>query len=153
MVYFVLLEKDNVMDNQRVKFSALIIAVAVITIGWITVGTGSEEVPYVSIDELTQKQGEWTQNRFRMGGLVEAGSIVYSENNLRVDFVIHQDDSRLQVTYKGLPPDMFKDGAEVIIEGGYKENVFIADNLMTKCASRYEEDLTAPENAPHDIES
>ncbi len=140
------------MDNQRVKFSALIIAVAIIAIGWITVGTGTEEVPYVSIDELVGKQGDWTQDRFRMGGLVEEGSIVYSENNLRVDFVLNQDASRLRVSYKGLPPDMFTDGAEVIIEGEYKDELFAADNLMTKCASRYEEDITAPENQPHEVE-
>jgi len=35
-------------------------------------------------------------------------------------------------------PDLFKDGAEVIVEGKYDEGLFIADNLMTKCASRYE---------------
>ncbi len=140
------------MDNQRVKFSALIIAVAVIAIGWITVGTGTEEVPYVSIDELVQKQGTWTQDRFRMGGLVEEGSIVYSEDNLRVDFVLYQDENRMNVSYKGLPPDMFTDGAEVIIEGEYRDQVFAADNLMTKCASRYEEDLTNPDQLPHEVE-
>lgn len=140
------------MDNQRVKFSALIIAVAVIAIGWITVGTGTEEVPYVSISELVQKEGNWTQDRFRMGGLVEDGSIVYSEDNLRVDFIMYQADSRLHVTYTGLPPDMFADGAEIIIEGEYKDDVFIADNLMTKCASRYEEDITDPDNPPHELE-
>lgn len=140
------------MDNQRVKFSALIIAVAVITIGWITVGTGTEEVPYVTIDELVQKQGSWTQDRFRMGGLVEAGSIVYSEDNLRVDFVMQQDDSRLHVAYRGLPPDMFTDEAEIIIEGEYNDGIFTADNLMTKCASRYEEDLTDPDHTPQEVE-
>jgi cytochrome c-type biogenesis protein CcmE len=140
------------MDNQRVKFSALIIAVAVITIGWITVGTGTEEVPYVTIEELVQKQGSWTQDRFRMGGLVEAGSIVYSEDNLRVDFVMQQDESRLHVAYKGLPPDMFADDAEIIIEGEYNDGIFAADNLMTKCASRYEEDLTEPDHTPQEVE-
>ncbi len=140
------------MDNQRAKFSALIIAVAVIAIGWITVGTGTEEVPYVSITELVDNQANWTQDRFRMGGLVEEGSIVYSENNLRVDFVLHQGASRLQVSYLGLPPDMFTDGAEVIIEGEYKNEVFTADNLMTKCASRYEQDPTEPDNQSSEVE-
>ena len=38
---------------------------------------------------------------------------------------------------------MFKDGADVIVEGTYTQaGVFEADNLMAKCASRYEADVT-----------
>ena len=36
---------------------------------------------------------------------------------------------------------MFKDGSEVIVEGIFDGEVFFADNLMTKCASKYEGDL------------
>ncbi len=130
------------MESQRSKFVILIVAITLVTFGWITVGTGTEEVPYVSIDELLQKPGGWKQTRFRMGGLVEEGSISFSEDRLNVEFVIHQEDDRLNVTYSGLTPDMFADGAEVIIEGEYKDGVFTADNLMTKCASRYEVNIT-----------
>ena len=53
--------------------------------------------------------------------------------------------------YTGLTPDMFRDGAEVIIEGQLHEGVFVADNLMTKCASKYELDLENPEALPHEV--
>ena len=129
------------MKSQRTKFVVLIVAVALLAFGWITIGTGTVEVPYVSISELAAKQGTWKQNRFRLGGLVEAGSIAYSPDRLSVRFVVYQGESRLPVQYRGLPPDMFKDGAEVIIEGEYQDGVLAADNLMTKCASRYEVDL------------
>ena len=132
------------MDSQRRKFVILIVVVSLITFGWITVGTGTEEVPYVSIEELLEKQGTWKQDRFRMGGLVKEGSIAYSSDRLHVEFTIFQDDDRLSVHYTGLTPDMFRDGAEVIIEGQFHEGVFLADNLMTKCASRYEVDLMDP---------
>ena len=36
---------------------------------------------------------------------------------------------------------MFKDKAEVIVEGNYVDGIFIADQLQTKCASRYEGEL------------
>ena len=39
---------------------------------------------------------------------------------------------------------MFKDDAEVIVEGRLQGDLFVANNLMTKCASRYEVDLTEP---------
>jgi cytochrome c-type biogenesis protein CcmE len=123
------------------KFVILIVAVAVVTFGWITISTSEEEVPYVGISELLERQGTWKQDRFRLGGLVEAGSIAYSSDRLSVDFVMVQGEARLPVHYSGLTPDMFQDESEVIIEGEYREGVLYADNLMTKCASRYEVEI------------
>lgn len=133
------------MDSNRRKFAILIIAVTVLTFGWITVGTGAEEVPFVSVEQLVNPDKEWKQDRFRLGGYVENGSIEYSADRLTVAFVMEQDDSRLNVKYEGLAPDMFTDEAEVIIEGAYVDGIFIADNLMTKCASRYETEIEVDE--------
>lgn len=126
------------MKNQRLRFVILIAAAALIVFGWITIGTEEEEVPYVSIAELHENHEAWKQNRFRLGGLVEAGSIVYSTDRLSVDFVMVQGRERLPVHFTGLTPDLFKDSAEVIVEGEYRDGVLQAGNLMTKCASRYE---------------
>ncbi|MCH7938546.1 MAG: cytochrome c maturation protein CcmE, partial [Candidatus Marinimicrobia bacterium] len=76
------------MQNQRTKFVVLIVVAAVVTMGWIVIGTGPEEVPYVSIEELHAREGQWVQTRFRLGGLVEEGSISYSDDRLNVDFII-----------------------------------------------------------------
>ena len=43
--------------------------------------------------------------------------------------------------YERTRPDLFKDGAEVIVTGQYINGTFYADELQTKCASRYEGDL------------
>ena len=131
------------MKSQRRKFTILIVSVALIVFGWITIGTGAEEVPYVSITELRAIAAVTAHDRFRLGGLVSDGSIAYAPDHLSVDFLMHQGEKHLPVRFKGLTPDLFKDGAEVIIEGQYIDGVLHADNLMTKCASRYEVDLTA----------
>ncbi|UCD38072.1 MAG: cytochrome c maturation protein CcmE [Fidelibacterota bacterium] len=120
------------------KFVIFIVAAALIAFGWITIGNEGEEVPYVSIVELHESQDMGEQRRFRLGGLVETGSISYSADRLSVDFVMAQGDERLPIHYRGLMPDLFADSVEVIIEGEYHDDVFLADNLMTKCASRYE---------------
>ncbi|UCH61807.1 MAG: cytochrome c maturation protein CcmE [Fidelibacterota bacterium] len=136
------------MKSQRSKFVILIAAVALIVFGWLTIGTEEEEVPYVSIAELHENPNRWEQRRLRLGGLVEAGSIVYSADKLSVDFVMVQGDDVLPVHYSGLTPDLFQDSVEVIIEGEFRDDVFAADNLMTKCASRYEVDAGAPGTDP-----
>ena len=47
----------------------------------------------------------------------------------------------MAVKYDRTRPDLFKDGAEVIVTGQYLNGIFYADELQTKCASRYEGDL------------
>ena len=49
--------------------------------------------------------------------------------------------TRALVNFNGTRPDLFKDEAEVIVEGNYINGVFVADQLQTKCASRYEGEL------------
>ncbi len=76
----------------------------------------------------------------RVHGFVVEGSI---EKNLPagyVDFVIHDQDERtLSVRYADIDvPDLFRDGAEVVVEGRVSEGVFVADRVMAKCPSKYE---------------
>jgi cytochrome c-type biogenesis protein CcmE len=42
------------------------------------------------------------------------------------------------VVYKGVRPGSFEDGVEVLVEGRYKDGVFTAENVLTKCPSKYE---------------
>ena len=127
--------------NNKNKFIIAIVAFAVLVIGWITVGFESAEVPYVSVSDLINKRESYSQSRFRLGGNVEPGSIFYSDDQLTVNFNLKQGNSKLPVKYTSAAiPDLFKDGAEVIVEGAYAKGLLTADNLMTKCASRYDEE-------------
>ena len=77
-----------------------------------------------------------------MGGLVKSGSInITPHNQLECSFSLQQGEHNVDVFFSGIRPDMFKDEAEVIIEGNYYDGKFSADQLQTKCASRYEGDL------------
>lgn len=125
------------------KFMLVIVVFAALTIGWISLDFKSEEIPYVSVSDLIEKHDTYSQDRFRLGGNVEEGSIFYSEDKLTVNFELRQGDSLLPVKHTSAAiPDLFMDGAEVIVEGAYTDGILYADNLMTKCASRYEEEGT-----------
>ena len=124
------------------KFSVVIGALAVILMIWVVMGFEGNELPYVTIVELKDVTSQRPAKRFRLGGNVEEGSILRSESDqLDLTFVLEQDTETLPVRYHKIVPDMFSDGAEVIVEGYYVNGEFKADNLMTKCASRYEGDL------------
>ena len=79
--------------------------------------------------------------------LVKNGSIEISEaNQLDCIFILKEGENELAVNYNKTRPDLFKDGAEVIVTGEYLNGVFYADELQTKCASRYEGDLRDESN-------
>lgn len=124
------------------KFAAVIISFALLMMVWVGLGFEGNELPYVTIQDLTTKETVKPGKRFRLGGNVKEGSIIRSETDpLALSFVLLQEEQQLPVSYHKIVPDMFKDGSEVIVEGIFNGERFYADNLMTKCASRYEGDL------------
>ena len=72
-------------------------------------------------------------------GNVKEGSI--QKSGIQAHFTIEKDDLLLKVffTGKNLLPDTFKDGSQAAVEGIFdvQKQIFIADKVMAKCASRY----------------
>ena len=115
--------------------------VALFWIYWVSVNPMDEKamVKFISVQEVLQSKNH---ERVRIGGIVADGSIILSSTNrLEVVFTLKEGDLFLPVEFIGTRPDLFKNGAEVIVEGLYQEGSFYADILQTKCASRYEGDL------------
>jgi cytochrome c-type biogenesis protein CcmE len=75
--------------------------------------------------------------RFRLGGLVETGSVVRGEGT-SVRFVITDQAKTLPVTYIGVLPDLFREGQGVVAEGMLEpDGVFHADNVLAKHDEKY----------------
>ena len=127
--------------QYRKKFTVVILSVTILVIGWITLDFKASEVPFISVEDLLNHHSEYYQDQFRLGGNVHSGSIKYSKDKLTVKFIMDQGEHNLPVIYTSAAlPDLFSDDADVIVVGSYTDGVLVADNLMTKCASRYEEE-------------
>src|SRR3978361_2499279 len=75
--------------------------------------------------------------RFRLGGLVENGSLVRGDN-LAVSFKVSDGGATLPVTYKGILPDLFREGQGVVAEGVLDAaGVFKADTVLAKHDETY----------------
>jgi cytochrome c-type biogenesis protein CcmE len=75
--------------------------------------------------------------RFRLGGLVETGSVVRDEGTT-VRFVITDQAKTLAVTYAGVLPDLFREGQGVVAEGVLEpDGVFHADDVLAKHDENY----------------
>ncbi len=74
--------------------------------------------------------------RFRLGGLVEEGS-VKKPGGAITTFRVTDLTSTIAVSYKGLLPDLFREGQGVVAEGRLKGGVFIADEVLAKHDETY----------------
>ena len=87
----------------------------------------------------------------RIGARVVPGSIKRDpggrEYSFRVVDTTKNAVDTLNVFYKGLAPDTFTDGVDVVVSGRASEGTFQATQLLAKCASRYEAAPTGP-NTP-----
>ncbi|MGB6907413.1 MAG: cytochrome c maturation protein CcmE [Methyloceanibacter sp.] len=75
--------------------------------------------------------------RFRLGGLVEDGSVKRGEGTA-IRFVITDKRSTLPVTFVGVLPDLFREGQGVVAEGMMQaDGVFHADSVLAKHDENY----------------
>lgn len=85
-----------------------------------------------------------TGHSFRLGGLVEAGSHHREADGITHRFVVTDMAQRVQVRYRGLLPDLFKEGKGVVTQGRLNANqVFEADEVLAK----HDENYMPPEAA------
>jgi len=81
---------------------------------------------------------------FRIGGLVEEGSIKREKDGLTVNFVITDTHRSIPVVYKGILPDLFKEGKGVVAQGSVQaDGVMRADEVLAK----HDENYMPPEAA------
>ena len=129
------------MNSKIFSLIVGVLLVVVFWIGWVSTNPADKKAmaQFISVESLVNNN---LSQRLKLGGIVKDGSISISETNqLECSFVLKEGDAELFVNYSKTRPDLFKDGAEVIVTGEYVDGMFYADELQTKCASRYEGDL------------
>ncbi len=89
-----------------------------------------------------------TDRAFRIGGLVEAGSLKREGNGLTSRFVVTDTAKSMNVVYTGILPDLFKEGKGVVAEGKLgADGLFTATQVLAKHDENY-----MPPEAAHALE-
>ena len=92
---------------------------------------------YFTPTQVYNKEAPQGRN-FRIGGLVEAGSVKRDNDGLRVSFNISDTVKTMPVIYKGILPDLFKEGKGVVAMGKLEsDNVFHAEEVLAKHDENY----------------
>ncbi|WP_346297113.1 cytochrome c maturation protein CcmE [Rhodopseudomonas sp. P1] len=96
-----------------------------------------DSIVFFSTPKMVAEQHIEAGRRFRLGGVVEPGSLQRGEQ-LKVSFKVTDGSATLPVAYKGILPDLFREGQGVIAEGSLdKAGVFEADTVLAKHDEKY----------------
>lgn len=80
---------------------------------------------------------------FRVGGMVEVGSVKRQPDGVTVHFVVTDTAKSIPVAYKGVLPDLFREGKGVVTQGRLENGLFVASEVLAK----HDENYMPPEAA------
>lgn len=106
---------------------------------WLTFGGLEKNVVFfLTPQELLAKGEAGVDVPVRLGGQVKPGSMTWDAKALDLRFTVTDGARDVQVHSTGAPPQMFRDGMGVIVEGRYGSGgVFEATSLMVKHSNEY----------------
>lgn len=129
----------------KILLTVLVSATALSGVLWASLGEGAEY--YKHVDEARASQARLIGKRLRVHGSVVPGTIVHRAGTLDYGFTLESKAPRapatMPVSFHGIVPDLFKEGAEVITAGVLAPDGSLrSDRIETKCPSKYETQAT-----------
>ena len=73
----------------------------------------------------------------RLGGMVEEGSIQRQPDGVTIRFVLTDGKAQTPVIFRGIAPDLFREGSGAVAEGRLENATFVADTILAKHDERY----------------
>ena len=125
------------MIRKRRRLYAVIVGMVILGagIGLILYNLGEGMRLFISPAELAKAPHD---RPFRLGGLVEAGSLKRDADGATVHFRITDLTATVPVTYRGVLPDLFREGQGVVAEGRLgADGGFVADEVLAKHDEKY----------------
>jgi len=110
-----------------------------LTAGYLVFTAASGSAAYYVTIQEARDQGPSRRN-VRISGTIVGESIVWEPRDQLLEFDIVDESGQMSVVYNGARPDMFRDQAELVVEGKLSpEGIFEARTLVLRCPSKYEE--------------
>ena len=130
-----------VLKNKKLKrFSFLLVALLSIVLATFFVLKALDEkiVFFYTPSKLFEKEEDKMQY-IRVGGLVKEKSINFSDDGLKVNFMITDNKKTVNVMFEGILPDLFRENQGVVAEGRFnkEKKIFIAEKVLAKHDENY----------------
>ena len=91
---------------------------------------------FYSPTEIIQSKLQSNQ-RLRLGGLVEEGSVQRAKGSPIITFNVTDLITSVPITFKGILPDLFREGQGIVAEGNFREGKFFATEVLAKHDENY----------------
>jgi cytochrome c-type biogenesis protein CcmE len=127
------------MTPRQKRFSFIVAGVALVAVavGLVLYALKNNVSLYFTPTQVYNKEAPQGRS-FRIGGLVEKGSLQRQTDGLTVHFNITDTTKTMPVIYKGILPDLFKEGKGVVAQGKLEaDNVFHAEEVLAKHDENY----------------
>ena len=127
------------MNRKRLRLYLVLASMAVLGLAAFLVlrALDSELVYFLSPSEIAAKPPAAGQ-QIRIGGLVEAGSVDKSGGEGVIVFTVTDLASQVAVSYRGILPDLFREGQGVVVQGAFDEaGHFVAAEVLAKHDETY----------------
>ena len=122
--------------NQRLVLVGAALAALVAAVLLAMIGLRSQaSFFYTPADIAAGKAHEG--EAMRLGGMVEKGSIKREADGVTIHFIVTDGKAVTPVTYRGIVPDLFREGSGAVAEGRMQSGTFFADTILAKHDERY----------------
>ncbi|MBI5660205.1 MAG: cytochrome c maturation protein CcmE [Nitrosomonadales bacterium] len=133
------------MKPRQKKFVYIVVALAALgaAVGLVLYALKDNVSLFFTPTQVHNREAPQGRN-FRVGGLLQEGSVKRQSDGVTVHFVITDNAQSIPVIYKGILPDLFKEGKGVVAQGKIQDdNIFHAEEVLAK----HDENYIAPEAA------
>ncbi|NOX36782.1 MAG: cytochrome c maturation protein CcmE [Calditrichaeota bacterium] len=108
-------------------------------------GLDQSMMAYVNVQDLETHPQQHTNKVIQVTGIVQPGSVQLVAAEQTYYFVLQDLEdprSQIRIVYRGIVPDNFKPGIQVVVQGQFQQDrgLIQAERILVKCPSKYEED-------------
>lgn len=128
------------MKAKHQRLTLLILAIAaVLAAVLLAMSALRDQASYFYAPADVARKGLPLDKAVRIGGMVEEGSVRLAGDGVTMDFVVGDEtDAIIPVRYKGIVPDLFKEGSGVVAEGRFQAGgLFVATEILAKHDENY----------------
>lgn len=122
--------------KQQRLILAVAALVAIVGSGLLAMSAIGDRASYFYSPADIARQGR-PQGSVRLGGMVKTGSIKRQADGVTIDFIVTDGPNAIPVVFKGIPPDLFKEGSGVVADGRFDGETFVATDILAKHDERY----------------
>ena len=137
------------MKNRHKRFALIGAGVAALSVAtWLVLSAFNQNLVFFFTPTQVVANEAPVGRTFRVGGLVEPGSVKRQADGVTVQFVVTDTAKNIPVVYRGVLPDLFREGKGVVTQGRLgPDGVFVANEVLAKHDENY-----MPPEAAHAVE-